>query len=245
MANIDDYNAKLETIKEIADEDTLYPYMPIDIFLQEAETLFHWASNDLSELLKVGMSAEFINDLPVRTGACREAQALWQNSKTSIEDVKKQWKTDSSHAYDLRDDLLHCFRYAFRKQDDLLNSVSKIAEGDGHADMIQDLNDLAILGNANQELLQKINFDAAMLENARQTSDEMAKLLGMVNGERLSKDENLTIRNKAYTYLKESVDEIRECGKFVFRKNPERLKGYRSAYLSKQNKKKSNANAEY
>ena len=71
--------------------------------------------------------------------------------------------------------------------------------------MIQDLSDLSVLGKANQPLL------AAM------------------NGERAENNSAKTIRDKAYTLLKKAVDEIREAGKYVFWKNPDRLKGYYSA----------------
>lgn len=243
MANIDDYNAKLQIIKAISDEETLYPFMPVDIYLQEAENLYHWAKDDETQLQKAGIG-EYINDLPIRAGACREAQAIWNNSQNSKEEAEKIWKVESPKAYELRDELLHTFRFAFRKQDDLLIVVSKIAEGNGHADMIQDLNELAILGSSNIKLLQQINFDQNKLQIARTTSDEMANLLGIVNGDRLNKDENLIIRNKAYTYLKEAVDEIRECGKYVFWKNTDRLKGYKSAYLSRMNKKNRNIKEE-
>lgn len=45
------------------------------------------------------------------------------------------------------------------------------------------------------------------------------------------------MRNRAYIYLKQAVDEIRDCGKYTFACNPERLKGYRSEYLRKYRKK--------
>ncbi|MEQ8471570.1 MAG: hypothetical protein RIC35_10305 [Marinoscillum sp.] len=40
-------------------------------------------------------------------------------------------------------------------------------------------------------------------------------------------------RDKAYTFLKRAVDEIREAGKYVFWKDPKRLQGYRSLYHSR------------
>jgi hypothetical protein len=39
------------------------------------------------------------------------------------------------------------------------------------------------------------------------------------------------IRNQAYTHLKEAVDLIYDCGKFVFCENPARLNGYCSNHL--------------
>ncbi|MCT4638856.1 MAG: hypothetical protein N4A72_14235 [Bacteroidales bacterium] len=38
------------------------------------------------------------------------------------------------------------------------------------------------------------------------------------------------MKNKAFTYLKNVIDDIRACGKFTFRNDPGRLKGYRSKY---------------
>jgi len=40
MANKDDYNAMLETILAIPDEQVQEPTIPIDVFLQEAENLY-------------------------------------------------------------------------------------------------------------------------------------------------------------------------------------------------------------
>ncbi|MCX6580051.1 MAG: hypothetical protein NT166_07690 [Candidatus Aminicenantes bacterium] len=39
------------------------------------------------------------------------------------------------------------------------------------------------------------------------------------------------IRDQAYTYLKEAVDEIRRTGQYVFRRNKERYIGYISMHL--------------
>ncbi|WP_212217115.1 hypothetical protein [Carboxylicivirga linearis] len=43
--------------------------------------------------------------------------------------------------------------------------------------------------------------------------------------------------------MKNLVDEIREAGKYVFRKNPKRLNGYSSAYWRKQNQNKKDSNS--
>ena len=46
MSNQDDYLAKLDVIKAIADEETKSPTMPVDVYLQEAENLYHWCQDD-------------------------------------------------------------------------------------------------------------------------------------------------------------------------------------------------------
>ncbi|WP_171973151.1 hypothetical protein [Saccharicrinis aurantiacus] len=51
----------------------------------------------------------------------------------------------------------------------------------------------------------------------------------------------MIIRDQMYTLLKRYVDEIRSCGKYLFWRNSDRLRGYSSEYKRKQylrNKKK-------
>ena len=42
------------------------------------------------------------------------------------------------------------------------------------------------------------------------------------------------IRDQAYTHLKAAVDKIRSNGKYLFRDNKSRLRGYKSDYMREQ-----------
>ena len=68
-------------------------------------------------------------------------------------------------------------------------------------------------------------------------------MLAEANGDKADPNESKIIRDKAYTYMKSLVDEIREAGKYVFRKNPKRLDGYSSDYWRKQNQNKKESNS--
>lgn len=68
---------------------------------------------------------------------------------------------------------------------------------------------------------------------AASKSDMLADLLGKANGDRLGVNESKDLRNRMYTLLKKSVDEIRNCGKYVFWRIKDRLKGYSSRYQRK------------
>lgn len=230
MSNQSDYAAKLEAAKSLNPEEVQVPYFPVGIYTQEAEDLYHWCKDDEAELTKAGLSAEVIENLPVLTGATREAQSLWMKEQQTRKEAEQKWADESPGAFDFRDRLVHSFRYAYRKSPDLLNRVDAIAEGSSNADMIQDLNDLAVLGKANKEALQKISFDLQLLDKAAEQSDYLADLLGQANGDRKSNNEDKEIRDRMYTLLKHVVDEIRDCGKYVFWQNENRLKGYSSAY---------------
>jgi hypothetical protein len=181
-----------------------------------------------------------INDLPVRAGACREAQSVWNKDYRSQQEAQKEWAEQAPEAYDFRNDLLASLRFAYRKDDALLSRVSAITDGSGHADMIQDLNDIAVLGRENPDPLTAIGFDLTQLDLAAAQADELADLLAEANGDKADPNESKIIRDKAYTHMKALVDEIREAGKYVFRNDKNRLKGYSSSYWRKLHRKQSN-----
>ena len=233
MSNLNDFEEKKEAINAILNDQVELPTIPVDNYLQEAENLYHWSLDDAEKLNMVGITTKMIEDLPVRTGACRYAQSMWFKDRFSQEEAQKQWKIQSPEAYDLRDELIHDFRFAYRKDSLLLGRISAIAEGNGHADMIQDLSDLSVLGKANLEPLQVIGLNVVKLDKAAVTSDAMADLLATANGDKAEQNATKMLRDKAFTYLKELVDEIREAGKYVFWKNKDRYKGYISHYRSR------------
>jgi len=236
MANKEDYEAKLDVINAIPNDQIKVPAMPVDDYLQEAEDTYHWSLDDAAQLATVGITQEMIDDIPVRAGALRQAQSIWFKDRHSQEEAQQEWKIQSPEAFDLRDELLHIFYFAFRKDEILLNRARAIAEGDSNADMIQDLNDLAVLGKANIDAIKAVGAKPALLDQAAIKADEMANLLAAANGDRAEQSEAKTIRDKAYTHLKELIDEVREAGKFLFWRNPDRHKGYISNYWKHKNR---------
>lgn len=225
------FDLKQTDIEAIADNKALSPSIPVSVALQEAEDLYEWCQPDKALLVKAGLNPTLIDELPLRTGACRYAQSIWQKEYKSVEDSQKEWQLKSPDAYELRDTILHDCFHAYRNYTDLLTKVQKIADGNGHADMIQDLSDLSVLGTSNPVPLENINFDMTLLAKAAETSSAMADLLAKANGARLSDNKTKLTRDKAYTYLKQAVDEIRHHGQYIFWRNEERKKGYVSRYV--------------
>ena len=217
------------------------PKIPVLNALQEAENLFHWATDDKQMLVAKGLEIIFLDELPIRAGTCREAESLWVKERNTTHDTKKEWEKVYHEAEKLRKEILDAFDFAFRKDEELLKKVSYIRKGDSHTDLIQDLSDMAVLGKANKPLMEKINFDMALFDKADNTASSMARLLAIINGERQQDNPIKIIRDKAYTHLKEAVDEVRACGKYVFANNKDRLKGYISNYF-KTRKKRSKDN---
>jgi hypothetical protein len=230
MSNLSDYEAMLPEAQAILAENIKLPTMPVGIYSQEAEDLYQWSLKDKDKLMSAGIPETHFDMLNTASGALRYSQSKWTEQQKNREEAEEQWANLSPEAYDLRDRSLHTLRYAYRNDSALLQSVKLIDEGAGDADMIQDLSDIAVLGKANPELLQAINFDMSTLEQCEQTSAQMADIRAMANGEKNVTNESLVIRNQVYTLLKTFVDDIRDAGKYVFWRDENRLKGYRSDY---------------
>ncbi len=230
MSNLEYYNEKIALIQAIPDCDIKAPNIPVDVFLQEAENLYHWCREDREELTAKGLDWSMVQEIQARCGALREAQSRWVTLRFGHEDSEKQWMDRSPVAYDLRNELLHMFRFAYRKHPNILGRVREIGQDTGHADMIQDLNDLSVLGRDNPEPLKAINLDMALLDQAANLAREMSRILGAATRERAWSRGAKKLRDQAFTYLEEIVDEVRGFGQYVYRKNETRFRGYRSEY---------------
>ncbi|TRX56173.1 hypothetical protein FNH22_16155 [Fulvivirga sp. M361] len=226
----ENYEAKLPLLEALPSEEVRVPDLPVDVYLQEAENLSVIASEDKEALTAVGLDWEtYGEDLPVRAGALRHAQSQWVKTRYSQEEARKEWNRLSPLAYEERNDLLATFRFAFRRRADLLGRVSEITDGTGHHDMVQDLSDLAALGEAGTQELEAIHFDVTRLTQAAEQADQMAALLAQANGERFDDSAAKVLRDRAYTHLKAAVDEVRVTGRYIFRKDG-RARAYASNY---------------
>ena len=236
MASIEDYNAKLDVITAIPESETKSPNMPVKAFLEEAEFLYKRANEDKEALLGAGLEFDLVQDLPVRAGALRQAEVNWFKDRFNQEEAEKVWDVASDEGYKFRNELLHTFFHAYRHDEGLKRRVRSIAAGYGHADMIQDLSNLAGLGRAHLEPLLKIRIEPALLDKADNMSDALAGQLASAQVEREGGNGSLLIRDQAYTHLKEAVDEIRASGQYVFWRNEDRFVGYVSQYHKKSNR---------
>ena len=225
-------------VSAIADGETLILNMPCYAYVSETETLEMWANQDREKLIIGGISIERIAQIGIRSMVLRDYQSAWIVVRRTGKDAEKEWKTFAIEAYDLCGEMKHAFKYAFRNEPELLGRVNEIAEGTGDSDMIQDLKTYSQLGLKYKDLLKPIGFDVSKLDAASTMSDEGANLLAEANGSKLKGNEQKVLRDKAYTYLKEVVDEVRACGKYLLWKDKKRLVGYESSHWKNQNSRR-------
>ncbi len=242
MGNREYYEKKLEVISAIDESRIKQPHhIPVPVYIEEADTLCKLALQDKEELVAAGVARELIEDLPQRLGALKEAERRWQKEWKNRNKSAREWDKQSPAAFDLKKKLLADFRYAFCKNSDLMAYLKEISQPGTYAKMIQDLYNLSNLGRDYPRLLEVINFDFSLLAKADQTSKEMRRLLAAMTCDTDRRSEVKTIRDQAYTHLKEAVDKIRKAGKYLFRQNKKHSLGYTSKFMrhlkSKQKKK--------
>ena len=226
MSYQDDFELWQEQIEGVPLEEIKLPNQPIDDFAASTETLAVEAAEDRDELAAAGMDITIIDEVPPLSGALRYCQALWMSEYRAQQQAQKQWNEQSPKAYELRDGLLHHFSFAYRDDEEIKKKVMRIREGGSHADMVQDLVELAVLGQKYPDQLQSINFDVAQLEQARTLSKTMAELLAASNGAEDESNETKIRRDKAYTLLADKVSTIRKYGRYVFWKDDDKRGRY-------------------
>lgn len=230
-----DYDLLAAEIEKVQNAAT--PNIPIRVMLNEANGLLDWCQEDKVKLTSVGLKWPLVEKLPVRIGALSYIQGEWEKQSQSKSDAQREWNLRSPVAFDLHDTLVHDFLFAYHSSPDALANTQHIAEGEGGADLVQDLVSLGALGKANPAPLTAIGFDLALLDQAIEIGEEMATFLAVANGSRMHANVLLQTRDKAYSYLKETVDEIRRCGQYAFWRNEDRKKGYVSLYQKKKSAK--------
>ena len=154
MNDKESYESLKPTYDAIEKKDIKHPNLPIDIAVNEATDLYNNAKQDGEEFATTDVDVSLIESIPVRASGLKYAELLWNQVYKDTSDAEQEWKTLSPIAYDLHDELLHIFRYAYRKDDKLIALVSRISEGGGHADLVMDLGSLAMLGKNNTAPLE-------------------------------------------------------------------------------------------
>ncbi|MGQ8337736.1 hypothetical protein ACUNWD_14400 [Sunxiuqinia sp. A32] len=228
MSYQDDFTQWKDQIENLPPTKVKLPNQPIDDFVASTETLAVEANKDRELLSAAGLDVTLIDELTPLSGALRYCQAQWMSEYRAREEAQKEWLEQSPLAYELRDELLHHFSFAYRDYDDIKKKVMRIREGGSHADMVQDLVELAVLGEKFPEPLTTINFDISTLQQARVVSHSMSELLAAANGAAGANGANKQMRDKAYTLLVDKASAIREYGRYIFWKDEEKKERYYS-----------------
>ena len=242
MSQKEDFISQEPAMKALVPTDVRAPNMPVDVATQEAEEQYNIANIYKVNLTAVGVTEDSINLLLTRSNALREAEAQWRTSYNAEQVDVKNWEEQSPLGYALIKELSAAFSFAYREDSRLIAKIREIRKGSGDDDMIQDLLEYAVLGQANPVQLQAINFDMTKLDTATALSESLSILLAKSIGDKKSQHLLKDVRDRSFTIMKDRLDYIRDAGKYVFAEQPEIKKLFTSDYVRKHSSKTSTTN---
>jgi len=212
--------------------------IPVSLYLHEVKQLMLWCTKDKTQLQKCGLTTTLFEEIEFLLNKAEEAQLKWDDVKNTKPEEIKIWNKKKVEAKELHTILMRHFRYAFRNNDKLRNKLVTMSKSpNAYPVLIQELADLAYMGESNIDLLKTINFEFSLLDQARSDNKTLSELLALKNTSSQHSASIKTERDKMLSALKIRVDEVRQAGKFIFINKPERLKGYTSAYVKRKNDK--------
>ncbi len=237
MSDQSDLEILLDEINAITNKDVKHCDIPIEIYIYEAERLHTRATEDLPKLSAINMPDDLIDKLHTRTKALNRAQLNWVELIGEKKQAMANFKAETPALLKLRKYLIDNMQFAFRNDKELLKKVRDIKKGNSLADTTFDLALLAHLGKSNAEAMQAINFDLSLCDKATEEYERISNLLAIKDSKMYVPDNMLLIRNKAFTLLKECIDEVRSYGQFAFNDNPDIVKAYSSNYRREKQRK--------
>lgn len=224
----------IPVLEALAPEDIVETAAPMAVVLQEANDLHAaiQADDTWDRLLQVGMDPGVFDGLPVAVAAARQSQSQW----VVVRDRgKPQAQRDRELAgTDLRAEIVAACRWNLRRDPVALAVIDQIVQGDGVPDLVQDLMDLAELLDRQAAAFDGDDtFDAAAKAEAARTS--ASEITAGLSESRVLGDHEAAklLRDRAFTHLAKLVADVREAGRYAFRKDSRRAAAFSSAYMRK------------
>lgn len=220
-------------LEAIPAEEVRSPDQPMDVYLQEAEDLMaHIGQHSLSQVMvDEGLEQSTLDALPQALDAAREAQTQWTlaHDREKPDDQRRLEK----RGYELRTKVAKKVRFTLRKHVSAINVLGQISEGEGVADLVQDLDDLSkLLAEQAAPLSRNKNFDSASVRS--ELTGLAMNIRKGLSGFRISSAmaNAIDLRNRAWTHLDHLVDDVREAGRAV--SDGKVARGFGSAYERRQ-----------
>jgi hypothetical protein len=199
------------------------PSLPVRVLLLEADRLRKAAHASAAQLKKLpGFIAAHLHDLPALIEHLSDTEKLWGRTRFA--------KTQSSRgalrkeAEELRSTIMNAGRYLLRRDATAQAELARIGEGEGLADLIQDLDDLAdfVEAHASTFALDR-RLPKKASQRARQLADELREADPGDGGA-------MRARNLAAAALDFVVGEVRAAARYLFSDEPRMLAPFLSRY---------------
>ena len=211
------------------------PSLPIAVATLEARRLFKEACKVRPQFLKLpDFDAKDLDTIPARIAALDAAQKDWLDARLDKSSSSRSKTGDRAAAEALRGKLMNAGRYLLRKDPKAQGRLDQIAEGEGLADLIQDLEDLADFNDAHAAKMSK---DKKLPKDA--SAQARAFAASLTDGvDSAGANDAQARRNQVYAVLEAAVDEVRSAARFLFHDDAKALAPYLSHYSAEKMRRK-------
>lgn len=217
--NRDDLVMMKPEIETVKDEEVVGIPMPHKFYLHGV-TVVNSNMYKHKGILEAGkMDFKKVEKHEVITGACRELHSKATAITLPTSEAQKEWEESRDEAELVAYDIHEAALYACRDNPDLLGKITYINQGSSYPDLFQDLNDYSVFGRENAALFEAIGYDMSNFERAAVLSKILSKLYAQVIIDRSASPELTLLRDKAFTLLKKSTDELLAQARYIFRNN--------------------------
>jgi hypothetical protein len=229
-----------ELSEAIPAKKTLAPNMPVGVFLQEAYNIYRFVQADREHLLAINFDWSIVEGLPERIEYLRETETEWWSARFSRMPVEKEYRELLPKVREAFRELLHDLEFACRGDTDHMRVIKKIRK-DAAVDMaryFQCLTTLSLLAAETKDRLEAIGSDPRLFDFISETTESLPSLSSRLRSEREAVEEMRRRRDRAYTLLRASIEELRSCARYALAGDAARLKGYASDYFRMANRAK-------
>jgi hypothetical protein len=210
--------------------------MPVDVYVQEAEALRKAAELHRDPLQKAGLDPKWIGEIAARVLALAGAQSAVNVVRERTGAAKVKTMVGESEA--LRTKVVGAGRYVLRKDAAAQATLDRIQEGDGIADLCQDMRDVALFARTYGDALSRAGVTPEAAEKAEALASALAAEAASAKVD-ASLDRAVDVRNRAFTYADEAIDEVRAAGRFAFAGDADgrTIAMFRSSYALKRGRR--------
>ncbi|WP_437675226.1 hypothetical protein [Sorangium sp. So ce131] len=194
------------------------PDMPTSVAERELASLARLAQAQQARLSRIGITADKVDLLARfarRLGALEKA---WQKARGAVKLTSAQRKLrEEAEALDAK--LVAGGRWGCRKDASAQQELSRIAEGSGLADTIQDLRDLVAFWSEHEADLGVTDITTKDLRRADALADALEDAAANEASD-ADAARALELRNRCFWAADELAKDVREGGRYAFRDQP-------------------------
>ncbi|WP_437546331.1 hypothetical protein WME97_42000 [Sorangium sp. So ce367] len=204
------------------------PDMPASVAERELTSLARLAHTQQSRMSRIGITSDKVDLLARFARRLGALEKGWQRARGAVTLTSAQRKLrDEAEALDAK--LVAGGRWGCRNDDAAQAELSRIADGSGLSDTIQDLRDLVDFWSDHEGALGVTDVTTKDLARATALADALEHAAANEASD-ASAAHALDLRNRCFWAADELAKEIREGGRYAFRDQPKIAAKFVSRY---------------